>query len=410
MKSIKQIIKIVLMIILLLSLLSVTSKATIQGKVKADNIRLRSEANAESKILTLISINEQVEVIEKQGEWYKIEYKGDTGYIKTEFVDLEEDVLPEETKEQQPETVAPQEPTQTAEKTVAGEEKVYILPLLNSKVIETIEANTKLEVLQSVTGWSYIATEKLSGWIRSDKLVEKQVAKPQEEPKQEEEAKPEEPKELNQKAYISSNSVNLRKEPSKSAEVLDVLTINAEVTILTEEEGWYKIKVKNQTGYVAKDLVSNKKTEVSSRNADTPRQDKQEANVTPTDSASSDLGTQIANYAVGFVGYPYVYGGNTPSGFDCSGFTSYVYKQFGYSISRSSSGQVNNGVAVAKSDLQPGDLVLFKGQNSSSIGHVGIYIGGNEFVHASTAKTGVKISSLSSGSYIARYVTARRVI
>ncbi|MFY9176972.1 MAG: NlpC/P60 family protein [Caldicoprobacterales bacterium] len=118
----------------------------------------------------------------------------------------------------------------------------------------------------------------------------------------------------------------------------------------------------------------------------------------------SRKGKDVANYALKFVGYPYKRNGKGPSGFDCSGFTSYVYKQFGVSISSSSVAQRSVGKYVPKSQLQPGDIVCFKNTN-----HVGIYIGGGEFVHASTYKTGVKISSLKDGKYPQRYVTARRI-
>lgn len=118
----------------------------------------------------------------------------------------------------------------------------------------------------------------------------------------------------------------------------------------------------------------------------------------------SRKGSDVAKYALKFVGYPYRYGGKDPSGFDCSGFTSYVYKQFGVKIPSSSVAQRSVGRYVPKSELRPGDIVCFKNTN-----HVGIYIGNGKFVHASTRKTGVKISSLNSGKYPQRYVTARRI-
>lgn len=118
----------------------------------------------------------------------------------------------------------------------------------------------------------------------------------------------------------------------------------------------------------------------------------------------SRKGSDVAKYALKFVGYPYRYEGKDPSGFDCSGFTSYVYKQFGVKIPSSSVAQRSVGRYVPKSELRPGDIVCFKNTN-----HVGIYIGNGKFVHASTRKTGVKISSLNSGKYPQRYVTARRI-
>lgn len=127
----------------------------------------------------------------------------------------------------------------------------------------------------------------------------------------------------------------------------------------------------------------------------------------PTDRGSRK-GSDVANYAMKFVGYPYARNGKGPSGFDCSGFTSYVYRQFGVNITHSSVGQRSVGKSVSKSNLQPGDIVCFTGSGGAS-GHVGIYIGGNQFVHASTYKTGVKVSSLNDGRYPQRYVTARRI-
>ena len=123
---------------------------------------------------------------------------------------------------------------------------------------------------------------------------------------------------------------------------------------------------------------------------------------------SSDLGNQIAQYALQYVGYPYVWGGTTPAGFDCSGFVQYVYKQFGYTLNRIACDQALNGVAVDINALQPGDVLCFY-SGSNYIGHVGIYIGDNKFVHASTSTTGVIISELS-GYYYNRGFIARRIV
>lgn len=116
-------------------------------------------------------------------------------------------------------------------------------------------------------------------------------------------------------------------------------------------------------------------------------------------------------YAVSWVGVcPYVYGGNNLSaggGVDCSGFTQQVFKHFGISLNRSSSAQYNNGTRISKSELRPGDLVFF---GRSGISHVAIYIGNGQIVHASTAKTGIKISNLNQHSQYNPYIGAVRVL
>ena len=123
------------------------------------------------------------------------------------------------------------------------------------------------------------------------------------------------------------------------------------------------------------------------------------------DSGSS---SSIVSVAQNYMGVPYVWGGTSPSGFDCSGFTQYVFRQCGYSINRTADAQYSNGSYVSYDSLQAGDLVFFANTYSASgITHVGIYIGGGQFIHA--ANGGVKISSLSESYYSSRYYGARRI-
>ena len=125
---------------------------------------------------------------------------------------------------------------------------------------------------------------------------------------------------------------------------------------------------------------------------------------------SSSLGQQVVDYAKQYLGTPYVYGGNGPNSFDCSGFTKFVYKHFGYTLNRTATDQLSNGVSVSRSDLQPGDLVFFKYNTSKPVSHVGIYIGEGQFIHASTNTYSVKIDSMNSGHYDRVFVYARRIL
>jgi len=116
----------------------------------------------------------------------------------------------------------------------------------------------------------------------------------------------------------------------------------------------------------------------------------------------------VVAYAFKFIGTPYVYGADGPSSFDCSGLTQYVYKNFGVNLDHYTGSQFRSGVAVSKTQLLPGDLVFFN--TVAPIGHVGIYIGGGEFIHAPSSGKTVTISSLNDSYYAKRYAGARRVL
>ena len=395
------------------------------GEVTTETVRMREEPSTDSSILTLLSQGFEVEIIEKQGDWYKVKYGEYTGYVSAEFIQVEEEI--EEPVAENIETVtnAPEEESSSdihVDKKVITDTKLYYLPLIHSEVIQVVEKDKVAYVIQVVNGWSYVTIENTHGWIRSDTLVNIETAE-QEQPEvapveesdttEENSVEIEEPvveetveQETTRKGYINAENVNFRSGADMTSEVIDTLTLNTEVEILSEESGWYQISVNGTTGYVATTLISDEKVNVSSRSAEEPR----ESVVTPT-AQTSNMGTQIVEYAKTFLGYPYVYGGSLPSGFDCSGFVQYVYKHFGYSVSRSSSMQAKDGVEVSLENLELGDILIFKAYDDySRIGHVGLYIGNNQFIHANDEKTGVIITSLSYGKYPERFVCGRRII
>ena len=184
---------------------------------------------------------------------------------------------------------------------------------------------------------------------------------------------------------VLSGPLNVRSGPSTDYAVVSSLSAGTVVELLETLDGWYQV----ENGYVSGDYI---------------------VQVDAAAAASAGQGGQLAQFALQYVGYPYVYGGASPSGFDCSGFVTYVAKQFGYSVSRTASAQMDNGTAVDRSQLQAGDLVFFNSGNPNKRAtHVGIYIGGGEFVHASTSTTGVIISDLNSSYYTRTFVGARRL-
>ena len=127
-------------------------------------------------------------------------------------------------------------------------------------------------------------------------------------------------------------------------------------------------------------------------------------------SGGSASGDAVVSEANKYLGTPYVWGGSSPSGFDCSGFVYYVLKQLGFSPYRTPADQYNQGTYVEKGSLQPGDIVFFAGTYASGISHVGIYVGGGQFIHSPNSRSTVSYSDLTSGYWAQHYYGARRMV
>ena len=155
--------------------------------------------------------------------------------------------------------------------------------------------------------------------------------------------------------------------------------------------------------------------ELASRKHGTVREQMEQSALFQNNNTTYDEVRELLEYASSFLGTRYRRGSSSPSGFDCSGFTSYVFKNFGYQLTRSSCSQVSDGTPVAKNELQPGDLVFFNGRAvGKRVGHVGIVTevkedGEFKFIHSSNGK-GVTVSSSNEAYYKRRYVGASRVI
>ena len=449
---------------LIISIISTKVYAT-TGKVNQETIRMRKEASTDSSIVTLISLNEDVEVISEEGEWYKIKYKTYTGYVRKDMLDVEGKADSASSNNETNSTdetafsTTENENTNTSEEnnntiqigytgTITSKLELKLVPSITSSNINTIEEKSTITLKDIMNKWSYVETEGKAGWVLTSKI---QVAEQKEETKQEEakqeenkdtttstseERKVEESKETEKAKteetkktaevtkYVSTETLNMRETADNNAKLINQLKINTKVTVVETSGTWSKIKVNGKTGYVASKYLSDKKVDITSRSEEIDRGNKnsqKEETTTQTESKtstntntssnSSASGSGIVACAKQYLGCRYVSGGSSPStGFDCSGFTSYVYKQCGITISRSSGAQASNGTAVSKSNLQPGDLVIFNNRANTSIGHVGIYIGGNTFIHAGNSGTGVITTSLSDSYYQARYVTGRRII
>lgn len=419
-------------IISLASLLFINiSLAANTGTINVDVANLRETADAESTILEQITLNQEVEIVGEEGDWYQVTYNNITGYVSKELVTVNSNSEPTEDNNQTTEN-STQENNETTENTVEegtetdsteeitlGEYKISedtrlkLIPSINATDVIELKTDETVTVTEIMNGWACVETQTTKGWLRKDKLkkdepVEETVEEVPEEPAQETPIKTQ---------YVNSTTVNVRQEANTSSTIVTTVALNTEVQVYSEENGWSKVKVNNVEGYISSSLLSNTKQETSrgqsssrrtSSTKTTTNKTSQTTTAQTTNVPASGNGSSIVATAKKYLGSKYTYGGSSPStGFDCSGFTSYIFKQYGISLNRTAAGQYSNGVAVSRANLQPGDLVMF---GKSGINHVAIYIGGGQIIHASTPSTGVRIDSLNTGYYNNNYVGARRVL
>jgi uncharacterized protein YraI len=216
---------------------------------------------------------------------------------------------------------------------------------------------------------------------------------------------------------VNGNKVNVRSGPSTSYSSLTRANSGEKAYIIGFNNQWYKVIFDTQVGYIRSDYLD--LTEIPYENKASQKDpiffvNGQSTGVTPSASAlnggnTSTIRQNIVADAKKLLGIPYVWGGTTTKGFDCSGFVQYVLKQNGISMPRTTTEQYQIGTYVTKSDLLPGDLVFLQNTYRAGISHVGIYIGDGKMIHASSSK-GVVISDLSSSYYTQHYYGSRRVV
>ena len=415
----------IMAIISLASLLFINiSLAANTGIVNVDVANLRETADAESTILEQISLNQEVEILGEEGDWYQVRYNRITGYLSKELVTVNSNPEATEENNQVSENTTEENQVSTGDTTENTEEikigetykisentKLKLVPSINATDVIELKTDETVTITEIMNGWVCVEAQTTKGWLRKDKLKTNEPEKVEEQQEEQQEQPAEETPIKTQ--YINSTTVNVRQEANTSSAIVTTVALNTEVQVYREENGWSKVKVNNVDGYISSSLLSDTKKETSrsqttSRKSSSTKTNKTTTEVATTNVPASGNGSAIVATAKQYLGYKYVYGGSSPStGFDCSGFTSYVFKQHGITLSRTSAGQYGNGVAVSRANLQPGDLVMF---GKSSITHVAIYIGGGQIIHASTPSTGVRIDSLSTGYYNNNYYGARRIV
>lgn len=222
---------------------------------------------------------------------------------------------------------------------------------------------------------------------------------------------------------VNYSKVNMRTGPGTSYQAIGKSSQGDLAYIIGINKQWYKVIWGDEICYIRSDYLTLKEAPYENRaSAKSPLFFRRGASTgTPVSVSAlknsnnyiagntSSKADKIVATAKKYIGVPYVWGGESPSGFDCSGFVQYVFKVHGISLNRTTETQYKHGSYVSKSNLKPGDLVFFQNTYRAGISHVGIYVGNGQFIHASSSK-GVTISNLSSSYYTSHYYGARRIL
>ncbi|MEJ7839843.1 MAG: SH3 domain-containing protein, partial [Thermomicrobiales bacterium] len=209
----------------------------------------------------------------------------------------------------------------------------------------------------------------------------------------------------NDRAKVTS-TLNLRYNPSMTAGIATTAPAGTVVKIVSGlDSGFYKVDWDGLGGFMHSDYLVETSDALSERGGSAA------PDPAPTPApGGTGTGNAMADFALGYVGYPYVWATSGPSSFDCSGFTYWVTKNVvGANIGTGLWTQTAAGTPVSKANLQPGDIVFFQNTYKAGLSHVGIYIGGGQFVHAENETTGVRISDINSSYYGSRWYGAVRI-
>lgn len=358
------------------------------------SINLRAAADIESNILNILPLGTQLTVIDIDGDWFKVQAGDLTGYVKSCYATLDFDAV----KAVMLATTMYQKATVTAGVNVRSEENE------ESVILSSVAEGENVIVLDEYNDWCkvYFGENYDVGYIKSEYVsIGDMVSRSEINAKRN--------KRIasivkDGKIKVSSGVVDIKLMPNDDSETLITLSNGTECKIVSGGSNWTKIIVAstNEIGYVKSANVAEVVKEVKTVSGN-------KKPVATTKSATGvGNGSKLVAQAAKYLGVKYVYGGTSPSGFDCSGLVQYCCRQLGVSVNRTASAQYSNGVYVSRDNLQPGDLVFFS--RGGRISHVVIYAGNGMVIHAPRTGRTICYQSLSSICSYSHYVGARRVM
>lgn len=239
----------------------------------------------------------------------------------------------------------------------------------SGKLVGKLPKNAACELVSEEGEWTFIRSGKVEGYVKSEYLLSGWSAKKRA------------LEEMSTVAVVDTDSLKVREQPNTDCEVITMVPRGEELDVVAVEDDWVKIMIDDEENYVSAEYVK--------------IEEKLGSAITMTElmygQGVSDIRVDLCQFAKQYVGNPYVWGGTSLTrGADCSGFVQSVFKNFGISLPRNSRSQANTGTKISMAEAQPGDLIFYA--KGGTINHVALYIGGGQVVHASSPKTGIKIS------------------
>lgn len=334
--------------------------------ITANALNIRTEPSKDAEVVGQALLNERYLVEEETDDgWLKIP----TGYISSEFVEMKYAL--NEARKLDLKAMVLNLYDNIGISGVDSYLNVREEPSEDGKIIGKMTSKSAGEILETTEDgqWYKIQSGPVTGYVKAEFILTGQAAK--DEALQVAELM----------AIVSTDRLNVRAEPSLESKIWSQISNNERYAVLSQTDGWAEIELDSTSAYVATDFV------------DVRYALPEAIKFTPLDEKLS-LRNKMVNYAIQFVGNPYVWGGNDPhTGADCSGFTRYVYsKVAGVSLNRVSRDQAKQGTKIKSSEMRPADLIFYT-DSRGTINHVAMYIGNGQIVHAASRRSGIKIST-----------------
>ncbi|WP_144505093.1 SH3 domain-containing protein [Bacillus mycoides] len=364
--------------------------------VNVSSLRVRTGPSTSHPTVGSVKQGQVVQVVGEVQDWFKINYAGQTAYLSKDYVTKggsNENVTQGNNQEQNNNVTVQTGGTYVVNATSL---RVRTGPAAYHSVIGGVLNGTTLNVVGSENGWFKVNYQGKTGYVSSEfvKFVKGGTATP------------EQPKQPDQGAigdyYINASALNVRSGEGTNYRIIGALPQGQKVQVISENSGWSKINYNGQTGYIGTRFLS--KTPVGGAVDNKPNDNQnnnQNNNNNNNNTNNSGDSSSLLAYAKSMQGVPYVLGGTSANGVDCSGYIYHVFKKFGHNISRQSVAGYWSSLSQT-SNPQPGDLIYFKDTYKKGPSHMGIYLGGGSFIQS--GDKGVAIASLNNSYWKSHFL------